>query len=363
MFDHKHYVPILKAKAGEYGALETLKSLPKSRLTPLLELWPIPWDFEGDRPAKSIDTHLKNVAQRLKKHWGIERSLFLDLLFIPSSETMKDGRHPLKYVFDEARVHSVQLIPTTGTNRDTSYQEAVKDTVAVDGRGVCIRLENDDFEDTAELETALTQLLGFLQLSRMEADLLLDFKELSERQTSPVIIAVRSVLNSLRSVKDWRTIIFTGSGFPENLSQLSSGSINRRARTEWVIWKTLANDRNKIPRLPTFGDYAIAHPEPMEVDPRLMRMSANLRYTTDNDWLILKGRNVRDYGYEQFNDLCGTLVQFNEYCGPSYSWGDAYIDNCVNNIEGPGSATTWRKVGTNHHLTFVTEQLASLAGL
>lgn len=363
MFDYKHYVPILKGKAGEYGALEALESLPKSRLTPLIELWPIPWDFEADKPAKSIDAHVKNVAQRLQRHWGTDRPLFLDLLYIASSEVMKDGHHPLKYVFDGARDRGVQLIPTTGINRDTSYQEVVKDAVTIDGRGVCIRLENDDFEDTAKLEAELTQMLGFLELSPAEADLVLDFKEISERQTSPIIIAVRSILNSLFAVRDWRTITFTGSGFPENLSLLSSSSINRRSRPEWVIWTALVNDRNKIPRLPTFGDYVIAHPEPMEVDPRLMRMSANLRYTTDNDWVILKGRNVRDYGYEQFNDLCRILVQLNEYSGPNYSWGDTYIGNCANNLEGPGNATTWRKVGTNHHLTFVTEQLASFPGL
>lgn len=363
MFDHKHYVPILKGKLGEYGALETLEPLPKSRLTPLIELWPIPWDFEAERPAKSIDTHLKKVAQSAKKHWGTERPLFLDLLYIASSEVMKDGRHPLNYVFDEARGHGVQLIPTTGINRDTSYQEAVRDTITVDGRGVCIRLENDDFEDIAELNGELSKLLKFFQLSPAETDLVMDFKELSEGQTSPIIIAVRSILNSLLDVNDWRTITFTGTGFPENLSQLSSSRINRRPRTEWVIWTALANNRNRIPRLPTFGDYAIAHPEPVEVDPRLMRMSANLRYTTSNDWIILKGRNVRDYGYEQFNGLCRILTQLPEYSGPSLSWGDNYIRNCASDIEGPGSATTWRKVGTNHHLTFVTEQLASLPGL
>jgi hypothetical protein len=29
-------------------------------------------------------------------------------------------------------------------------------------------------------------------------------------------------------------------------------------------------------------------------------------------------------------------------------------------MTGPGNATTWRKVGTNHHLTLVTRELANL---
>jgi hypothetical protein len=39
-----------------------------------------------------------------------------------------------------------------------------------------------------------------------------------------------------------------------------------------------------------------------------MRMSANIRYTARENWLVVKGRNVRQYGFDQYFDLCGTLV-------------------------------------------------------
>jgi len=61
MFSHNHYVPILKGRDGEYGALQTLASNVRVALTPLLELPPIPWDYEEEAPAKTIDQHLRTL--------------------------------------------------------------------------------------------------------------------------------------------------------------------------------------------------------------------------------------------------------------------------------------------------------------
>ena len=88
-------------------------------------------------------------------------------------------------------------------------------------------------------------------------------------------------------------------------------------------------------------------------------MSASIRYTTDGNWLVVKGRNVRRYGFEQYFELCRTLVMRQEFSGRGFSWGDQYIDDCAFERTGPGNATTWRKVGTNHHLTLVARALAA----
>src|SRR5258708_7679806 len=127
------------------------------------------------------------------------------------------------------------------------------------------------------------------------------------------------------------------------------------------LWKTLQRRPGLLPRAGMiFGDYAIAHPVTKELDPRTMQMSASIRYTTQNNWLVLKGRNVRQYGFDQYFDLSRALVERIEYSGRDFSWGDKYIADCATGMEGPGNATTWRKVGTNHHLTLVTREIANL---
>jgi hypothetical protein len=97
-FNHTHYVPILKGRAGEYGALQVMTAEVKAALTPLIEIPPVPWDFDDDQPAKTIDEHLQKVNRKISQSWGAERPLFVDLLWIPSDERMAGGEHPLTYV-------------------------------------------------------------------------------------------------------------------------------------------------------------------------------------------------------------------------------------------------------------------------
>jgi hypothetical protein len=366
MFDHKHYLPILKGKEGEYAALSELAPKSKEKMTPLIEIPPIAWDFEAGAPEKTIDKHLEKVSDRIAGCWDINKHIFIDLLWIPESEVMSDGQHPLTYIFDNARMKTQSFIPVTGIRRGSNYQDAVKAIAAEDKRGVCLRLENNDFDEVWELDTKLPELLEALNIIPETADLILDFKEIPESQTSTVAVAIRSIISAIPDIEKWRSLTFAGTGFPSNLSDIEASSIGSIFRSEWSVWETLVKHRAKLKRLPTFGDYAINHPEPferLELDPRLIRMSASLRYTADKEWLIVKGRNTKDHGREQYHGLCQLMIKRPEYKGTGCSWGDDYINGCAGRSTNPGNPTIWRKVGTNHHLTFVTEQIASLPGL
>jgi hypothetical protein len=111
MFDHKHYVPILKGRQGEYGALETLNRTIKSGLTPLIEIPPIPWNFAQGVLGKSIDGHLAKVATTMRKSVGLSRSFFIDLVWISESERMEDGTLPIEWIFRAAREQNLLPIP------------------------------------------------------------------------------------------------------------------------------------------------------------------------------------------------------------------------------------------------------------
>ena len=85
MFDHRHYVPILKGREVEYGALQILQD--RTGLMPPSKVPPIPWDYEEERPAKTIDKHLEKVAQKIQRRRGV--------LVAPtwgSSSRARDGR-------------------------------------------------------------------------------------------------------------------------------------------------------------------------------------------------------------------------------------------------------------------------------
>jgi hypothetical protein len=359
-FDYRHYLPILKGRAGEYGALREMAPEVKAGLTPLIEIAPIPWDFERDEPDKTIDQHLQRLSGKVVQSWGVERPLFLDLLWIAPDERMANGDHPLAYVFGTAREEGLQLIPVTGFMRGEEYQSSCREAIAEDERGVCIRLQKEDFEESDDLSAQVTELLDGLGVPASKADLLLDLRSLTPDEGNTLRAAIPVFVRSIPNLVDWRSFTLAGTAFPENLMELPPSSFSLITRLEWIIWRNLVA-RARVPRLPSFGDYAVASPQPSEVDPRIMRPSASIRYTTDESWLIPKARNLRDFGFAQFHDICRELIQRPEYSGPGFSWGDWYIDECANERVGTGNLTTWRKVGTSHHLACVTRQIASLA--
>jgi hypothetical protein len=115
--------------------------------------------------------------------------------------------------------------------------------------------------------------------------------------------------------------------------------------------------------MPTFGDYAVDAPEHDQIDFRVIKMTANIRYCHIADWILVKGHVIRKGSASQHPGLAATLCARPEYSGAAFSSGDNYIDLCARGADGPGNATTWRQVGVNHHLSYVVDQIASHPGL
>ncbi len=359
MFDDKHYVPILKGKNGEFGALQSMTSAAKGLVTPLIEIPPIPWDHRNDSPAKTIDQHLLKVDGKLQKSWGLDHTFFVDLLWIAERETMCDGTHPMACLFERARQRGLKAIPVTGLARGEGYQQACRKIIADDKRGVCVRLQKEDFEESQNLNAQIAGLLNSLLVSPPETDLLLDLGSL-HTDSGKASVDVLSLIKAVPNLRRWRSFVLGATGFPVDLMGLPPSEISQVWRSEWALWRRISADPD-VPRAPRFADYAIAHPQPPEVDPRIMRPSASIRYTTDDVWLILKGKNLKDHGYRQFHDVSKNLVNNSAYLGPQFSWGDRYISDCARRHASCGNLTTWRMVGTSHHIAFVTQQIANLS--
>ena len=362
MFDHTHYVPILKGRDGEYGALQTLRSNVRRALTPLVEIPPIPWDYEEDKPARTIDKHLKKVGQKLEAAWGTEYDLFVDLLWISETERMNDGEHPLRFVFRSLRDRGLSAIPVVGLLRGADYLEVCRKIANRDKRGVCIRVQREDFVDFDDLVATLDQTLDSLAVKTQNADLILDLRALTPSERSMDAGAVIRLIKKLPALTQWRTFTLTATSFPPNLTGLPPSDSSLISGEEWDLWSAICTQRRTLPRIPAFGDYGISHPEPSEVDPRVTRPSASVRYTCGGCWLVMKALNLRDHGFQQFHEVSRELVARDEYSGRSFSWGDTYIDDCAAERVGTGNLTTWRKVGTSHHLAFAVRQLATHFG-
>lgn len=350
------YVPILKGKEGEFAALETLQDDVSDRIMPLIEIPTVPYDYANERPSRSIEEHITNVSERLRRCWD-NRPLYID---VPWANDNEGGPAPLDVAVRRCEAGGIQAVPVVSRRATPEAIQAAARYSQATRSGVCVRLFVDDFEEDIEIEGDTRRLLA--PFGDSICDLVLDLADISN-SSNPVQLIARSIFNMMPARERWRRVILAAASFPVDLSDVDAATTTTIPRREWQLWQSLQRRRTGLPQQGIiYSDYAIAHPVPRELDPRIMIMSASIRYTTDEDWLVIKGRNVRQYGFEQYFDLCRTLVERPEYRGPTFSWGDQYIERCAARAIGPGNATTWRKVGTNHHITVVVRAIANLQG-
>jgi hypothetical protein len=355
--DYDRYVPCLRWKQGEYQALYRLDSSTKRSICPIIEVAEIGYDFETGSESKTIDEHLEKFAQRVRTKWGNSKC-FVDMHLVDPSERMRTGQHPLSFVFNDLRNQGVNAIPVIDLKQDSFCQDAVMETVSVDKRGVCARIGIEEIAND-KLKYSLDKLLEKYQIKNTECDFTLDLGAPNFVPLDGFASLLIELIRGIPYLDKWRSFILLGTSFPKSMAEVPRG-LSTKPRNEWLLYKLLYRTLNKKEiRIPMFGDYAINHPNVIRLDMRFIKPCASVRYTIDNDYLIAKGQNVRDFGYPQYRDLCSDVINSEYFYDEAFSEGDKYINDCAHGLVSTGKLTTWRWVGTNHHLEKVLNDLSS----
>ncbi|WP_331691941.1 beta family protein [Pandoraea sputorum] len=360
MFTEMHYVPILKWRQGEYIALERLSSSIKAWVTPLFEIPTEAWDFETEAPAKSLDDHLIKFGTRLKQKWDARRC-FVDSPYIDGTAKISTGVHHLVHIFDLARAAGAKPVPVAGLDRSPAYLNAIKAIIREDARGLCLRLTPDDFDPT--LSAKIGALLTKVGATVEQCDLVIDCS--SDIADSPHTQALlwKALIGQVPALNSWRSFTVAGTAFPQALPSATFRPRGTVKRNDWLAYKLLRAQLSADDRMPTFGDYAVAHPKTELIDPRMLDPLAKIKYTIDDAWVIVAGLQVRKNGRGQYKGLCQSIVSAVPiiFLGAAYSFGDKFIEDCANG-GSTGGASTWPMVGSNHHITKVVRDVATLFG-
>ncbi len=354
-FGPSHYVPVLFTKAGERDALSEIGDVQKDSLTPLFVVHPIDWNFDLDQPKCSIDEHLSKLPEQLVKTWG-KRDAFVDTLHV-DDETLADGSHPLEWIVTAASSVGLTLIPVVTPSRSSECIAAARNLIqAGTSTEVCLRLEIDEWPLLPNQEGPVTWLLEAIGAEKSSAHLVLDLRDETAR---PAHFALITALQSLATPDEWTTLTVTATAMPQ--TPPPGRGIHELVRQEWVNYQDIISSDRYGARQPTFGDYGIAHPDPFaDVDPRMLQISAKLKYTCDDKWLLargglFKGTGGRSGGGEEIRPVARLVSAHDEFtathCG-SEEWILAAADT------GPtGAPRTWVKIGTWHHLLRVLDQI------
>lgn len=368
MFEHKHYIPILKWRAAEKGALQNLKSEDKTIITPLIEFtMPQPYDDDGKKTPKdllqeSISTlvqNIPNVARQVLKYWGRD-AVFIDVQLIDGSIRAESLRKILNYgeQLDIFMTPVITIIPVVGFESDKQTRQVAIEFAKGTGHGLCFRITESNFDEKS-LAKDIEDSVSKNGLNAENIDLMVDFKIIDKQTLYESLV---KKLNMLPLIERWRTFIVAGGAFPKDLSHLEKHNQYNIPRTDWVIWRRLADD---LKRPPSFSDYTMQYPI---YAPRTSASnpSASIRYTLEDHWLVVRGeglRNPKGAGFKQYPAQAQILVKQKEiFKGDGFSFGDSYIAEKAKDIntKKTGNPKTWLEAGINHHLTLVARQIASV---
>ena len=324
----------------------------RKAILPLLEI--VPGSVEESERAGQLRTVISKTAKRLET-WAGSR-LLLDAGFLPPRVAPGDDFGTLGNAVVAAIDQGVDATPVVHLDDDPQVYRDAATLHDEMHRGIALRLGPEDLDqDSEDIEEALTELLDTLHVERRDVDLILDLGvvqgDLSVRVDGRL---VADALRGLSDMNEWRNVIIAAGAFPSDLSDFEAWTIGQAPRYDAMLYDYL-RQRRRLPRVPTFGDYAVTHPVLSGLP---YRSSPHLRYCVADRWLVLKGRLNDPRGHDQFFEVCERIAAHPDFAGAALGNADARIANPRS--KGPGNASTWREVGTTHHLDFVVRRITTL---
>lgn len=349
VFDYKHHVFIAKLKRGEVWALNQLRLTTKTNLTPLFEMWP-PNPATITKPAKTLTQHTTDLAQLLATEWtGLP--CYLDTLYLQANGV--PSPQAADTVFAIARAAQIYAVPVTSPFFLQPFQQAIRNVIATDGRGVMFRIPANFFANPQNIP-ALDALATFLAVARSKVDILIDLGYRSD------LLSVQQIgafcLNSVPSVNDWRTVTLASGSFPDTISNQPTGQWLPFDRNDWLGWSGVLQQRRTAQlRLPSYGDYGVRCGGEPQVIPNTP--APNIRYTREQ--IIWVRRSDKTPG--AMRAMCSDLIAQPFFSGAEFSVGDAEIAaKAATTGPANGSPEQWIQWCTNHHLELTASQIQNL---
>jgi len=354
------YRPMLLARAGEMTALKETSASTWIGLTPVLIVPPREWNYESEDYGKTLEEHYSGLPSRFTSALGANEA-FVDLSLLDSDAPIFGGIHPLVWLVEACAADGTFLTPLVTAASTPAFVAATKylhDTYDI-GTGIKLTPAEWLTVDPAPMATLVTAL----GIGDSRIDLFVDcastFGPLVHR-------SLMAELEHQERGRSFRSTTVGAAGFPDTAG-LAKG-VSEFDRDDWMLYLQVAAARNPLQfELPGFFDNVVQNPDSVEVgvNPRFMSISAMLRYTTDDQWLIAKGDLFkgpagRSKGGAALIPALKVLVAHPKYGTPISSKLDTWVAEVLATTSAPGGPQQWRMWATIRHLDVVVTQLSSV---
>lgn len=355
------YMPILKWKQGEHGAVKTLLAGQKANVLPIAEIQDRLFDWKDGIYKKSWDEVLDAAAVKTRNAWGRSHEIAIDL----SNKLPGLPSTAWERLFSNLWSEEVQAVPVITTATELAELNSLKVVSAASGKKRwMLRYILDPgaviLPTPAIVASWFRSNAALLEQPHRQIDAVIDLGHVAGWDSAAVAPDIADIIDAVSALGSWRHLTLASGAFPKNLAGLAKGT-HQIHRNDWSLFQAVRPLSSRKGRVPLFGDYGVNHIDSFEGDPRLLRMSANIRYTDGQHWAVFKAGAVQVFGYDQYVDLCKLLTALPVFKGAPFSPGDAsYELKATDPAATPGNATTWRRDATNHHIHVVLDQLAKM---
>jgi len=348
------YVPFLKLKMNEIGALKELHVSIKNKLVPFFDLV----KNVNDDPEKLSATVVK-AAKSVIKHLRDYGAIYLDNYDIDDS-LLINGKDNYYFVIEEFK--EVNFIPVVGVDRTDAHNRAVfegRKNGLIKSSVVAIRLQHDDFSTFELTEDELESLFNEGEELFESWDLILDNRVCLNVNVAQRAKQLSDFIRKIDGRFPLRKVIVTGSSIPSSISEILKveNDITHK-RTELAIFD-IVEQSAPVENL-VLGDYTVVSPMYSDLDIRKEAMrnvtTPKITYSYENLHFIMRGGSLKRHvrGALQYNDIAEVLTTKVFFRPPTYSFGDQFLSDKSKSLGAQVTPSSILKPTINAHITYMS---------
>lgn len=344
------YQPILKGKKGEFEAWSRVSTSRRTAAIPL-------FDVVAD---KGIDEDLQKFVAGLTVALQPSDACAVDTAALGNGAVESvSGLLPYSWLATQLQGSQMGFRPVVHIDDDVTTMADALWAASNMGQPITLRLGGLEADpEPAVGDTSLRDFCTSSSLQTSDVHLLLDFASIFGADLAAHQRLAIAYLNWAAANGSWASVTLASGAFPAQISALPKQTANRIPRLDAMLWN-LVNRTSPVPGL-RYGDYGVRHPELFEGQVWNGPLP-NLRYAADSDWIVWREAKAKQQQpNSSFYDVCASIAALPEYRGSTFSWGDLTVDEKSRRIPGPGGGTEWITCGTNLHMEFVIDRLATL---
>lgn len=353
------YVPALRWREAESLALSDLKAETKDRVVPLLTIPELEFDFGEGRKHKTVPSQVESFLKRYLKRWG--RPAWLAIGETIAGRRMNERDRVFDFILRTLRASDDRsIVPAIELDADDSKKAEVARAAETNASGVGIIVSLPDLIPP-DASSQISLLASELGASPSTTDLLVD---LGAPNPYPEYAAFAAALiprlRDLGDLTELRNFVLISTAVSGVRGSVSEGS-DTRPRHDWLFYQKLTRNAPGDLRVPVYGDCTTIDPGFRAVDVHWTTTHGMIVYATQTTWATRKGQ-IFHLSRSQMYDHCAAIVREAsfDFRGGAFSWGSKSIEECAAGVGGTRNMTWWKRVGINHHIELVVDQLAKI---